>query len=67
MYYLENACAIQIKAMGTGREINPIDPAVVARTTQGKPMGGDFADKLVWPAMLRKLDQADPGWRGKRP
>ena len=64
MYYLENACAIQIKAMGTGRELNPIDPAVVERTTKGKPMSGGFAEKLVWPAMLRKLDQVDPGWRG---
>jgi ribulose-5-phosphate 4-epimerase/fuculose-1-phosphate aldolase len=64
MYYLENACGIQIKAMGTGRALNPIDPAVVERTTAGKPLGGPFADKLVWPAMLRKLEQVDPGWRG---
>jgi hypothetical protein len=64
MYYLENACAIQIKAMATGRELNPIDPAVVERTTSGKPLAGGFAEKLVWPAMLRKLDQVDPGWRG---
>jgi ribulose-5-phosphate 4-epimerase/fuculose-1-phosphate aldolase len=64
MYYLEDACAIQVKAMGMNRPLNPIDPAVVERTTAGKPLGGGFAEKLVWPAMLRKLDQVDPGWRG---
>jgi ribulose-5-phosphate 4-epimerase/fuculose-1-phosphate aldolase len=64
MYYLENACGIQVKALGMNREIQPIDPGVVERTTSGKPLGGGFAEKLVWPAMLRKLDQVDPGWRG---
>jgi ribulose-5-phosphate 4-epimerase/fuculose-1-phosphate aldolase len=64
MYYLENACAIQVKALGMNREIQPIDTGVVERTTSGKPLSGGFAEKLVWPAMLRKLDQVDPGWRG---
>jgi ribulose-5-phosphate 4-epimerase/fuculose-1-phosphate aldolase len=64
MYYLETACTIQVKAMGMNRPLNPIDPAVIERTTAGKPMGGNFAEKLVWPAMLRKLDLVDPGWRG---
>jgi ribulose-5-phosphate 4-epimerase/fuculose-1-phosphate aldolase len=65
MYYLETACTIQVRAFGMGRKVHPITPEVVERTVAMR--GGNsasFAEKLVWPAMLRRLDQVDPCWRG---
>jgi ribulose-5-phosphate 4-epimerase/fuculose-1-phosphate aldolase len=65
MYFLETACTIQVKALGMGRPIHPVGPEVVGRVAgQFRGMGeAGLADKLVWPAMLRKLDRVAPGWR----
>lgn len=66
MYFLETACAIQVKALGMGRPIHPVPGEVVERVAgQFRAMGAaGLADDLVWPAMLRKLDRAYPDWRG---
>ena len=65
MYFLETACAIQVKALGMGRPIHPVGQEVVAKVAgQFRSMGqAGLADQLVWPAMLRKLDRLDPTWR----
>ena len=62
MYVFETACQIQIGAQSGGAELVPIDPRIVAgighamRIQSGE---GSF----VWPALLRKLDRIDPGYR----
>ena len=64
MYFLETACRIQVKALGMGRPIHPVGREVVDRVAgQFRGMGeAGLADRLVWPAMLRKLDRLEPGW-----
>ena len=65
MYYLETACTIQVRALAMGRPLHPVEPEVVARVAQFRPMGGleVVARDLVWPALLRKLDRVAPNWR----
>jgi len=63
MYYLERACEVQVKALSAGAKglNNPPQgtPEKVHGQTEGISM---LADKLAWPALLRKLDRANPGY-----
>jgi ribulose-5-phosphate 4-epimerase/fuculose-1-phosphate aldolase len=66
MYFLETACAIQVRALGMGRPLHPVSSEAIDRVAQmqmsrSAPVGPD----LVWPALLRKLDRLDPGWDGQ--
>ena len=66
LYNLERACTIQVKALAGGTKINqPNDGVadVVTGQVSGMNDSSAFADKLVWPAMLRLLDRKDPGYR----
>ena len=63
-YYFERACEIQIKAQAGGGALVHVPEAIVqgiqaqaARVTLGQ--GG----ALAWPALLRKADRLDPGFR----
>jgi len=61
MFYLERSCTMQVMAMSAGRDNVLIAPQasqdeVKSQTTRG--MGG----ALAWPACLRKLDRALPGY-----
>ena len=63
MYLFETACQIQIAAQAGG-DLIMVDPRIVqgvaaATRIQTEGMGGAF----VWPALLRKLDRSDPGYR----
>ncbi len=63
MYLFETTCQIQLAAQAGG-ELNRVDPRILegvaaAARTQTEGMGGAF----VWPALLRKLDRQDPGYR----
>jgi ribulose-5-phosphate 4-epimerase/fuculose-1-phosphate aldolase len=64
MYVLESACRIQILAQSGGKELVHTAPPIlqgikaqVEMVTKG--MGGD----LVFPALLRKLDKLDAGYK----
>ena len=64
MYTFENTCRIQVDALAGGKALTPIDPqilqdmnAVMKTVTVGQGAA------LVWPALLRKLDRMDPGYR----
>ena len=64
MYVFESACQIQIAAQSGGTELTEVDPQILqgiaqAMKVQTGGMGGQFA----WPALLRKLDRIDPGYR----
>lgn len=64
IYTLETCCAIQIRACSTGRAIHVPTAEAVASTAGRMTMGaiGAYANDLVWPAMLRKLDRIDPAY-----
>ena len=67
MNRLERACRFQVSALAGGAEPNPIPQEIVDYTAQqgreiahtGRGAGG----KLLWSALLRKLDREDPGYR----
>lgn len=64
MYFLEWSCTVQVRALGMGRSLHDPDPAVVAKMGQRNPESSRiFADNLVWPALIRKLDRLDPSYR----
>ncbi len=65
MYFLERACDAQIKALSAGRDglYNPPQGTPEKAAGQGMQGLGMVADKLAWPALLRKLDRIDPGFR----
>ena len=58
MYYLERACQVQMDALASGREINPIRPEVL------KAAAGRYRDFRYgmeeWPALLRLAEQRFP-------
>jgi ribulose-5-phosphate 4-epimerase/fuculose-1-phosphate aldolase len=63
MYTFENTCKIQIDAQGGG-ELVEVSPAimqgmaqVLKTVTKGQGAG------IAWPALLRKLDRADPSYK----
>lgn len=62
MFNLQRACEIQIRAQGAA--VVDVDPRILAgvkanaeKVTRG--LGGQIA----WPALLRKLDRLDPGYK----
>jgi ribulose-5-phosphate 4-epimerase/fuculose-1-phosphate aldolase len=62
MYYLEQACRIQVAAQSTGAPLSMPPEAVVARTA--KQFAGESGKGwLPWQALRRKLDREQPGYR----
>ena len=63
MYYLERACTMQVRTrMLGGVDMDyPVDPAVIDKNAALIATGGmsNLSEKLVWPALLRKLDRMD--------
>jgi ribulose-5-phosphate 4-epimerase/fuculose-1-phosphate aldolase len=65
MYLLESVCAIQVRAQAGGAELVAVDPSIIA-TAREQAAGatrGIGAGALTWPALLRRLDRLDPGFR----
>lgn len=63
MYVFESACQVQICAQAGG-ELTQVDPRIVAGTAQAiKVQTGDMGGKFAWPALLRKLDRTDAGYK----
>lgn len=67
MYRLERACKFQITAMTGGAELNRIPGEIVNHTLeQGNEIyaqgGRGEGGKLMWAALLRKLDKEAPGY-----
>lgn len=66
LYYLERACEAQVLMLSAGREHlnNPHQGVGEKVAVQSAPKGmARLAEKLAWPALLRKLDRANPGYR----
>ncbi|MFV3129058.1 class II aldolase/adducin family protein [Niveispirillum sp. KHB5.9] len=66
IYFMERACEAQVHMLSAGRENLHQPPAGVAdkvRAQSSGPMADMAAERLAWPALLRKLDRIDPGFR----
>jgi ribulose-5-phosphate 4-epimerase/fuculose-1-phosphate aldolase len=66
-YLLEWACTTQVRTLSMGLTLQQADPAVehlTGGTLDGYGDGfGELCEKLVWPAVLRKLERENPGYR----
>ena len=66
MYFLERACQAQVMMLAAGRDgLNEPEPEV-AGVVRDQVSGTEMAmtvERLAWPALLRKLDRIDPGYR----
>lgn len=62
IYFLERACAIQIAALGGGARVRTPPGDIQAVVTQQVSTFGDVADRLLWPALLRRLDRENSGY-----
>jgi len=64
MYLFQAACKIQIRAQAGGAKLIHVDPRIIAgATAQAKQVTRGAGGGLAWPALLRKLDRVDPGFR----
>lgn len=67
MYFLERACTMQVRTrmLGPSEMDHPTDPLVIAKNAALTQSGGldMLAQKLVWPALLRKLDRMGSNFR----
>lgn len=64
MYLFQAACKIQVRAQGSASELIHVDPRIIAgATAQAKQVTRGAGGALAWPALLRKLDRLDPGYR----
>ena len=64
MYTFENTCRIQIDAQAGGQELVEVHPQILqgmAQTMRAVTVGQ--GSRLVWPALLRKLDRMDTSFR----
>ncbi len=62
MYYLEKACAQQIKALCAGADNVLLAPCQAQATVTQQVSTRGFAGALSWPGNLRRLDRALPGY-----
>jgi ribulose-5-phosphate 4-epimerase/fuculose-1-phosphate aldolase len=62
MYYLEQACRIQISCQATGVALD-IPPAAVVERARAQFSTGPTKGWLPWQALRRKLDREQPGYR----
>jgi ribulose-5-phosphate 4-epimerase/fuculose-1-phosphate aldolase len=62
MYYLEQACRIQLAAQSSGAEL-AIPPADVVRRARAQFGTGPTKGWLPWQALRRKLDREQPDYR----
>ena len=66
MYFLERACEAQVLMLSAGRgNLHDAPQGVEAkvRAQATDPMATMISERLAWPALLRKLDRIDPGFR----
>ena len=66
LYFLERACDAQVKMLSAGydRLYNPPQGTEGKVETQTPVEGmGMVAERLAWPALIRKLDRMDPSFR----
>ena len=64
MYTFENTCRIQVDALAGGTALIEVDPLIMQGMPQViKQVAALQGSTLVWPALLRKLERMDPGYK----
>jgi len=64
IYFLERACSIQVRALAGGARPNWPNQGVPEKIGSTAAMAFEgLIGGLAWPALLRKLDRIDPGYR----
>ena len=66
LYFLERACEAQVHMLAAGLDglNDPNDGVSDKVAQQSQPSGmARLAERLAWPALLRKLDRLDPSFR----
>ena len=64
IYFLERACTMQIRAQSSGARLTTPRQGVPEKVTdQSVSLFSGSAGAFTWPALLRKLDTIDPGYR----
>ncbi|HLS54949.1 MAG TPA: class II aldolase/adducin family protein [Zeimonas sp.] len=64
MYMFETACTIQVRAQSGGGPLRRIGaPIIEGAKAQWSAVTHGAGAGLVWPALLRRLDRLDPGYR----
>ena len=64
MYTFENTCRIQVDALAGGTALIEVDPQIMEGMPQVmKQVAAHQGSMLVWPALLRKLERLDPGYK----
>jgi ribulose-5-phosphate 4-epimerase/fuculose-1-phosphate aldolase len=64
MYLFQATCKIQIRAQAGGSKLIHVDPRIIAgATAQAKQVTRGAGGALAWPALLRKLERSDPGFK----
>ena len=66
LYFLERACEAQVHMLAAGRDgLNDPKEGVNEKVAQqSRPQGmARLAERLAWPALLRKLDRLDPSYK----
>ena len=64
IFFLERACAQQVKALSAGRDSVLIAPEAAQTEVKGQASPGVMAgaSRLAWPGLLRRLDREAPGY-----
>jgi ribulose-5-phosphate 4-epimerase/fuculose-1-phosphate aldolase len=64
MYLFETTCAIQLRAQSGGGELIEVPAQIIATAQQqAAQVTRNLGGALAWPALLRKLDRIDSGFR----
>ena len=67
MYWLETACSLQVRTLSMSLPAHRASEDVVARTQSMMKIGAEsraeYCKSVIWPALLRKLDRTNPGYR----
>jgi ribulose-5-phosphate 4-epimerase/fuculose-1-phosphate aldolase len=64
MFWLERACAMQVRALGGGATPNWPNQGVPEKTAmQGQAAFNGMVGALAWPALRRKCDRTDPSYK----
>ena len=62
MYYLEQACRVQVAAQSSGAALRPVGANLAEHVARQSEVGAGKGERL-WLAMRRKLDRLDPSYR----
>ena len=64
MYFFETSCMIQVRAGGGGQPLRRIGAEVLEASVQSwETVTRGAGAGLAWPALLRRLDRENPGYR----